>query len=162
VVTVSSFAHEPGVIDFEDLQHERDYTPYGAYAQAKLANILFMRELERRLRAASAETISVGAHPGFSNTNLQAAGPFLGSRPVVSWIVLAGVRLIGQSPAHGAEPQLYAATAPKVNGGDYFGPKYRARGPVAPSDSSAAAHDMGVAKRLWDVSEELTGVRWEL
>jgi NAD(P)-dependent dehydrogenase (short-subunit alcohol dehydrogenase family) len=158
VVTVSSFAHEPGKIDFDDLQQARSYTPYGAYSQSKLANLLFMLELDRRLRRVSADTLSVGAHPGFASTNLQAAGPFLGSKPVLSWLVLGGVRLIGQPAARGAEPQLYAATAPGVQGGEYFGPKYRGRGPVAPSTMSDRARDEAVASRLWDVSKELSGV----
>jgi NAD(P)-dependent dehydrogenase (short-subunit alcohol dehydrogenase family) len=158
VVTVSSFAHEPGKIDFDDLQVVKGYTPYGAYSQSKLANLLFMLELDRRLRAISADTLSVGAHPGFASTNLQAAGPFLGSAPLLSRLVLAGVRLVGQPAARGAEPQLYAATAPRVKGGDYFGPKYRGRGPVAPSTMSDRARDASVAHRLWEISKELTGV----
>ena len=158
VVTVSSFAHEPGKIDFDDLQRERSYTPYGAYSQSKLANLMFMLELDRRLKAASARTISVAAHPGFASTNLQAAGPFLGSQPLSSRLVLAGVRLLGQSPAQGAEPQLYAATAPGVEGGDYFGPKNRIRGHVAPSTMAPQARDEATAARLWDVSKQLTGV----
>ncbi len=158
VVTVSSFAHEPGKIDFDDLQRERSYTPYGAYSQSKLANLLFMLELDRRLRAVSASTISVGAHPGFASTNLQAAGPFLGSNPLSSRLVLAGVRLMGQSPARGAEPQLYAATAPGVKGGDYYGPKSKIRGRAAPSSMALQARDEVTAARLWDVSKELTGV----
>ncbi len=158
VVTVSSFAHEPGTIDFDDLQLERGYTPYRAYSQSKLANLLFMLELDRRLRRAGAETISVGAHPGFASTNLQAAGPFIGAKPISSWLILAGVRIFGQSAAHGAEPQLYAATAPGLEGGEYFGPKYRMRGAVVPSEMAPLARDESVAGRLWDVSSELTGV----
>ena len=160
VVTVSSFAHEPGTIDFDDLQRKRAYTPYGAYSQSKLANLLFMLELDRRLRLASAGTLSVGAHPGFANTNLQASGPFLGARPapVSAWLTLALVRLIGQSAERGAEPQLYAATAPGVRGGDYFGPELRIRGRVVPSGMAPRARDEAVASRLWDVSAELSGV----
>jgi len=158
VVTVSSFAHEPGRIDFDDLQLESGYTPYRAYSQSKLANLLFMLELDRRLRCAGAETISVGAHPGFASTNLQAAGPFLHAKPISSWLVLAGVRILGQSAARGAEPQLYAATAPGVEGGAYFGPKNRIRGAVAPSTMAPLARDEAVAARLWDVSSQLTGV----
>lgn len=158
VVTVSSFAHETGRIDFDDLQQERDYTPYGAYSQSKLANVLFMLELDRRLRHAGVDTVSVGAHPGFASTNLQAAGPFLGTKPVLSWLVLGAVRLIGQSAEQGAEPQLYAAAAPGVEGGDYFGPKHRIRGHAAPATMAAQGRDAVVASRLWDVSKRLTGV----
>jgi NAD(P)-dependent dehydrogenase (short-subunit alcohol dehydrogenase family) len=158
IVTVSSFAHEAGKIDFDDLQCERGYTPYGAYTQSKLANLLFMLELDRRLRRASAGPISVGAHPGFASTNLQASGPFLGAKPASSWMVLGGVRLLGQSAKGGAEPQLYAATAPGVEGGDYFGPKSRTRGRTARSPMSVRARDEATASRLWDLSKQLTGV----
>lgn len=161
VVTVSSFAHEPGKIAFDDLQCERGYTPYGAYSQSKLANLLFMLELDRRLRDTGAAALSVGAHPGFASTNLQAAGPFLGGGKLSSRLVLAGVRLIGQSAKHGAEPQLYAATAPGVKGGEYYGPKHRITGPVAPSGMAPLARDEAVASRLWDVSQELTGVDFD-
>ena len=158
VVTVSSFAHEAGRIDFDDLQRERGYTPYGAYSQSKLANLLFTLELDRRLRASTAETISVAAHPGFASTNLQAAGPFLGSKPMLSWLVLGGVRVFGKSPAHGAAPQLYAATAPGVRGGDYYGPKHRLAGATAQVGMSKRARDEAAATRLWDISKQLTGV----
>lgn len=158
VVTVSSFAHESGTMDLDDLQSERRYTPYGAYSRSKLANLMFMLELDRRLRRAGAATISVAAHPGFSSTNLQAAGPFLDASPIRSWLTLAAVRLIGQSPAHGAEPQLYAATAPGVQGGDYYGPRHTISGHPVPSDMLPAARDEGVAARLWEMSKELTGV----
>ncbi len=157
VVTVSSFAHVGGRIDFDDLQHERGYAPYGAYSASKLANLLFMLELDRRLSHAQASTLSVAAHPGFASTNLQAAGPFLGAKPLLSWFVLGGVRLAGKSPERGAEPQLYAATAPGVKGGDFFGPK-RLGGGVAPSSMASSARDEAVASRLWDASKRLTGV----
>jgi NAD(P)-dependent dehydrogenase (short-subunit alcohol dehydrogenase family) len=158
IVTVSSIAHESGHIDFDDLQRERHYSPYGAYSASKLANLLFTLELDRRLRRAGAGPISVGAHPGFASTNLQASGPFLGRSPVSSWLTLAAVRIVGQSAAAGAEPQLYAATAPGVGGGDYFGPTYRIRGHPASSSMATQARDEQVASRLWDVSKQLTGI----
>lgn len=158
VVTVSSFAHESGEIHFDDLQYERTYSPYGAYSQSKLANLLFMLKLDDSLRLASARTISVGAHPGFASTNLQAAGPFIGSKSLTSWLVLGAVRVFGQSPARGAGPQLYAATAPGVEGGNYFGPSKGMHGYPAPAKMSNKAHDEDDACRLWDVSAELTGV----
>jgi len=158
VVTVSSFAHETGKVDFGNLQHEHNYTPYGAYGESKVANILFALELDRRLRRAGADVISVGAHPGFASTNLQAAGPFLDAKPLSAWLTLAAVRVIGQSAEEGAEPQLYAATAPGVRGGDYYGPRYRIRGHPVISDMSPLARDESVAARLWEVSQQLTGV----
>ena len=161
VVTVSSFAHEPGKIAFDDLQCERGYMPYGAYSQSKLANLLFMLEFDRRLRDTRATMLSVAAHPGFASTNLQAAGPFLGGGKLSSRLVLAGVRLIGQSAERGAEPQLYAGTAPGVKSGEYYGPKHRIAGRVAPSSMAAQARDEAVAARLWEVSQELTGVDFD-
>lgn len=158
VVTVSSFAHESGRMEFDDLQREHDYTPYGAYSQSKLANILFMLELDKRLHPGPADTMSVGAHPGFSSTNLQATGPFLGAHPLTSYLVLAGVRVFGQSPAHGAAPQLYAATAHDVLSGEYFGPSFRAWGRAVRSSMAPQARNKAAAARLWDVSKELTGV----
>jgi NAD(P)-dependent dehydrogenase (short-subunit alcohol dehydrogenase family) len=158
VVTVSSFVHERGRMAFDDLQSEHHYTPYGAYGQSKLANLLFELELDRRLRAVGAATISVGAHPGYSSTNLVANGPFGGARSLSAWIATAGTRLIAQPAARGAEPQLYAATAPGVQGGDYYGPKGKYRGHVAPSKMSERARSLPDAKRLWSVSQELTGV----
>jgi NAD(P)-dependent dehydrogenase (short-subunit alcohol dehydrogenase family) len=158
VVTVSSIAHESGRIDFDDLQGERHYSPYGAYSASKLANLLFMLELDRRLGLAGIGPVSVGAHPGFSSTRLQATGPFLGAEPLSSWLTLAGVRLIGQSAREGAEPQLYAATAPGVEGGDYYGPNHGYRGHPAPSSMASQARDRDAASRLWHVSKRLTGV----
>jgi len=160
VVTVSSISHETGEMHFDDLQLQRGYTPYGAYSQSKLANVLFMSEFDRRLRAAGADTLSVGAHPGFASTCLQATGPFMGSRPLRSWLTLAAVRVVGQSAQRGAEPQLFAATAPEVTGGAYFGPKHRISGHPAVSTMSSRARDGASAARLWDVSEALTGVEY--
>jgi NAD(P)-dependent dehydrogenase (short-subunit alcohol dehydrogenase family) len=158
VVTVSSFAHESGHIDFSDLQRERSYSPYGAYSASKVANLLFMLELARRLRAAGTDAISVGAHPGFASTNLQAKGPFLGASPISSWLTLAAVRLIGQSAAEGAEPQLFAATAPEVANGDYVGPRFRMRGHPVHSSMAQQARDETAAALLWEASKTLTGV----
>ena len=158
IVTVSSFAHERGRIDFDDLQWERNYAPYGAYGASKLANVLFMLELDRHLRRAGVQAISVGAHPGFTSTRLQAVGPFIGTPRLTSWLVLAGVRTIGQLAAEGAEPQLYAAAAPDVRGGEYFGPKWQFRGHPTLSTMAPQARDERVAARLWDVSKRLTCV----
>jgi NAD(P)-dependent dehydrogenase (short-subunit alcohol dehydrogenase family) len=161
IVTVSSFASDSGSIDFGDLQLEHGYAPYRAYSASKLANLLFMLELDRRLKWAGCTIVSVGAHPGFSSTMLQATGPFLGRPHVASWLVLAGVRLMGQSAAHGAEGQLYAATAPGVEGGQYFGPKNRIRGAVGATAMTGRARDEAVAARLWEVSQALTGVDFD-
>lgn len=161
IVTVSSFASESGSIDFGDLQLEHHYTPYRAYSASKLANLLFMVEFDRRLRREGCSAMSVGAHPGFASTALQATGPFIGKPRLWSWFVLAGVRVAGQSPRHGAEAQLYAATADGVDGGQYFGPKNRVRGAVGRNGVIARARDEEVGARLWDASQTLTGVDFD-
>ena len=162
VVTVSSIEHYPGKIRFEDLHSERlGYGPRKAYQQTKAANVLFGLELDRRLSAKGSDLISVLAHPGYSDTNLQTTGP---TGPAKWAMQFVGNRLIAQSAEKGALPQLYAATAPDVHGADFFGPDgYRAlRGHPTRVPPSRYAADPDVAKRLWQVSEESTGVRYEL
>lgn len=152
VVTVSSLAHRMGQIDFEDLHWTRRYKRMPAYSQSKLANLLFSRELGRRLAAAGADTVSVAAHPGYTATNLQnTVTTFKLFNPVVA-----------QSAARGALPTLLAAVSPGVQSGDYFGPggPLELRGRPKPAKVSARARDEAVAERLWAVSEELTGVRF--
>jgi NAD(P)-dependent dehydrogenase (short-subunit alcohol dehydrogenase family) len=158
VVTVSSTAYQSGEMNFDDLQHERDYTPYGAYSDSKLANLLFMLKLDEAFELAAVDTLSVGAHPGLVRTNLHRAGPFLESTAFSSRLVAGAVRVVGQSAARGAEPQLYAATAPGVEGGNYFGPRSGMRGPAALSRIWFKGRDADHAARLWDVSKHLTGV----
>ena len=165
VVTVSSNQHKRAKgIDFDDLQGERNYRPWGAYAQSKLANAMFVLELDRRLRAAGLDTVSAGAHPGFAHTNLQVSGPRSGGTSLVARGMGAATRLFAQPARDGALPTLYAATAADVRGGDYFGPdgpgEMRGHHPTL-VQFSAAAHDQAAAARLWAVSEELTGVTFE-
>jgi len=156
VVTVSSIEHKAGEIDFDDLQSERGYSPRGAYQRSKLANVLFALELERRSLAAGLPVKSVLAHPGYSATNLQSSGP--------TGIAKAAMRvtnlLVAQSPNVGALPTLYAATAPGVEGGDFIGPDgFREfRGSPTHVEPIARGRDEQAARRLWEVSEELTGV----
>jgi NAD(P)-dependent dehydrogenase (short-subunit alcohol dehydrogenase family) len=160
VVTLSSGAHRIGKIDFDNLQRERHYNRWTAYGQSKLANLLFMYELERRLRAAGSTVSSLAAHPGYAATNLQrAAAPAL-DRMVMS----VGNALFAQSAEMGALPTLYAATFPGLPGGTYVGPGGLAeqRGHPVVVGSAGAARDTEAAARLWEVSEELTGVRYEL
>jgi len=165
VVTVTSNMHKRASgIDFDDLQAERAYRPWHAYEQSKLANAMFVLELDRRLRAAGLDVISVGAHPGFASTNLQVSGPRSGGTSLVAQVMGFGTRLLGQPASYGALPQLYAATAEGVHGGEYFGPdgpaEMRGHHPKL-VQFSAAAHDEAAAARLWAVSEELTGVTFE-
>ena len=122
VVTVSSLAHEQGQIRFDDLQGEEGYDPWTAYSQSKLANLLFAFELDRQARTRRLDLVSVAVHPGVSATNLQIAGPRLGHHGLRTRCRLFLVRRMGQSAARGALPSLYAATAPEVVGGGFYGP----------------------------------------
>ncbi|MBX0322780.1 SDR family oxidoreductase [Halomicroarcula sp. F13] len=163
VVTQSSGAHEMGELDFADLQSERDYGKWSAYGQSKLANLLFAYELERRLDESGADVRSVACHPGYADTDLQFRGP----REMGSSLRMAGMKvanaLFGQSAAQGALPMLYAATAEAVIGGEYVGPDglLDMRGHPEFQQSNAASRDEADAERLWDVSEELTGVTYD-
>ena len=162
VVTVSSGAHRMGRIDFDDLQSERRYWRWGAYAQSKLANLLFAFELQRRAEAAGFALRSVAAHPGYAATNLQFAGPRLEESGLRrrAWGLLN--RALAQSDEMGALPILYAATVPDLPGGSYVGPDrfFEQHGYPTLVDSTKASKDPEAARRLWEVSEELTGVRF--
>jgi NAD(P)-dependent dehydrogenase (short-subunit alcohol dehydrogenase family) len=159
VVTVSSGAHRMGRIDFDDLQSTRRYKRWRAYGQSKLANLLFAFELDRRLRAAGSSIRSVAAHPGYAATNLQSSAP-----PTLDRVVMAVTnRVLAQSAEMGALPLLYAATYPGLESGTFVGPDGIAeqRGYPQPVTASRSARDEDVARRLWTVSEELTGVSFE-
>jgi len=162
IVTVSSGFHRLGTIRFDDPQWERGYRKWPAYGQSKVANLLFTYELQRKLTAAKADTISVAAHPGYAATNLQAAGPRMEGSSFAERLSEIGNRLLAQSAAMGAMPQLYAAVAPDVRGGDYFGPSGIGEMWGAPRKVTSNGHsnDPAVARRLWALSEELTGVRY--
>jgi NAD(P)-dependent dehydrogenase (short-subunit alcohol dehydrogenase family) len=160
VVTVSSLEHRPGRLNFDDLQSTRSYEPRRAYQQSKFANAVFGIELDRRLRAAGEPIISVLAHPGWAATNLQTTGP----TGVMKALLTVGNRVFAQSPDDGALPQLYAATAPGVQGGEFYGPNGIAEARGAPKRVRAVrrAYDEDLGRRLWDVSERLTGVTFPL
>jgi hypothetical protein len=162
VVTVSSTLHRPGRIHWDDLHLDRSYGKWRAYAQSKLANLLFAFELDRRLRKAGAQCSSVAAHPGYAATNLQFAGPQMAGARLFERASALGNRLFAQSAAMGALPTLYAATEPAVASGDYIGPGGPAemKGHPRPVGASARARNASDAARLWSVSEELTGVRF--
>ena len=158
VVAISSNGHKMGRIDFDDLMGRTKYSAWGAYFQSKLANLLFTRELQRRLAAADATTIAVAAHPGGSRTNLghESSGGVLGAlsiglRPIIE-------RLVAQSAPMGALPTLRAAVGDDVNGGDYFGPSGfgQMKGHAVPVGQTKRAQSADDARRLWDVSVELT------
>ena len=157
VVVVSSGAHRAGRIAFDDLQSERSYSRWGAYGQSKLANLLFARELQRRAGATS--LLVAAAHPGWAATHLQQGqGSF-----VLEAFMRVGNAVLAQSDAQGALPSLYAATMPDVLPGDYWGPALaELRGSPKRVGRSAAAQDDAAARRLWEVSESLTGVTYAL
>jgi NAD(P)-dependent dehydrogenase (short-subunit alcohol dehydrogenase family) len=160
VVTLSSEAHRMGRINFDDLQGERRYQHWRAYGQSKLANLLFAFELQRRASAAGTNLESMAAHPGYAATNLQSAAPGVA---VERWVMALLNRTVGQSAAMGALPTLYAATVADLPGGTFAGPgAWRGfRGYPRTVTANKRAYDTDVARRLWTVSEELTGVRYE-
>jgi NAD(P)-dependent dehydrogenase (short-subunit alcohol dehydrogenase family) len=163
VVTVSSSAHRMGAIDLQDLNYDhRKYSPWPAYGQSKLANLLFAAELDRRAQRAGWRLRSTAAHPGFASTNLQFAGPTIAHNPIGKLITKLTNALVAQSAQSGARPQLYAATMPDVHGGDYYGPDglFESRGAPKRVGRTKAAQDETTAARLWDLSEELTGVTY--
>jgi NAD(P)-dependent dehydrogenase (short-subunit alcohol dehydrogenase family) len=159
IVTVSSIGHRIRAdIHFDDLQWERRYNRVAAYGQAKLSNLLFTYELQRRL-AAHGTTIAVAAHPGMSDTEL------MRNMPAALKVAFERVApLVAQNPARGALPQLRAATDPGVLGGQYYGPDGFAETQGHPKvvGSSAKSHDADRQRRLWAVSEELTGVTYSI
>ena len=158
VVNVSSLAHKMGKIGFEDLQSERRYQAWRAYGQSKLANLLFTFELQRRLEAAGADTIAVAAHPGISDTNLAGSSGGVAGRLMTLTQPLA--KVFSQNAHAGALPTVRAATDPAVRGGEYYGPDgfMEQRGAPERVEPNSSAKDAAVAKRLWEVSVELTGV----
>ncbi|WP_314614496.1 oxidoreductase [Streptomyces stackebrandtii] len=159
VVTVSSINHRQGSLRFDDLNGERGYAPMAFYNQSKLANAVFGRELHLRLTGAGSPVRSVLAHPGYTATNLQTRDTSGLTRLVFGRI---GNPLLAQSPERGALPQLYAATDPTVEGGEFIGPDGPAelRGAPTRVRLSDAAADAETGRRLWEVSEDLTGVRF--
>lgn len=162
IVTVSSGFHRLGRIRLDDPHWQQGYRKWPAYGQSKLANLLFTYELHRRLEAARAPAIAVAAHPGYAATNLQAAGPRMQGSSLLERVTDLGNALFAQSAAMGALPQIYAATAPDVRGGEYYGPSGVGElwGHPKRVESNARSRDQEVAKRLWALSEQATGVRY--
>ncbi|WP_121251626.1 oxidoreductase [Nocardioides ferulae] len=160
VVVVASQAHRSGVLDLDDLNwSRRGYRPYAAYAASKLANLLFLAELQRRLHAAGSRLRATGAHPGNTNTQITANT----GNGMLTRVGSFGQRLVGMPPERGVLPLLYAATM-DVPGNSYFGP-HRLRelhGWPTGVGRSRAASDPDLAKALWVRSEALTGVGFPL
>jgi NAD(P)-dependent dehydrogenase (short-subunit alcohol dehydrogenase family) len=160
VVNVSSLAHRGGKIEFDNLQAEREYKSWPAYQQSKLANLLFTFELERRSDAYGWGLMSNAAHPGYARTDLIPNGPGTGGVKGIGMKLLGS--FLSHSAAAGALPTLFAATASEAVTGGYYGPNgfYELKGPVSPAKVFPQAKDEGVARKLWEVSEHLTGVKW--
>jgi NAD(P)-dependent dehydrogenase (short-subunit alcohol dehydrogenase family) len=159
VVTLSSGAHRLGTMHFDNLQGERRYNNWLWYGQSKLSNLLFCFELQKRATAAGWDLLSLAAHPGYARTNLQFAGPHWYEQ----WIMRLTNPVLGQSDAMGALPQLYAATAPDVPGGSFIGPDgfLEQRGHPHIVTAAGRAYDEVAWARLWEISEELTGVVYD-
>ncbi len=160
VVTVSSIMHKYARrVPTLDPREPRRYRKWQAYSESKLANLLFAFELDRRAAAAGAPITSVAAHPGVASTHLQRSGPELAGRTFGSLIVRLGTMLFAQSADAGAWPLLYAATTPGLAGGSYVGPEVlELRGSPRIVTASRAAYDLGAGRRLWNLSEQATGV----
>jgi NAD(P)-dependent dehydrogenase (short-subunit alcohol dehydrogenase family) len=163
VVTVTSTAHKFARIDFDDLQSRRNYRRYRAYGQSKLANLLFAFELHRRLTAAGSSAISLAAHPGLAETTLQERTVRSTGSRFEGAVYSAMHYVASQSAEMGALPQLYAATGREAEGGTLYGPEWlQTRGFPVQVRASRGASSREDARRLWDISEELTGVSYPL
>jgi NAD(P)-dependent dehydrogenase (short-subunit alcohol dehydrogenase family) len=160
IVVLSSPAHRRATVDFDDLQPSQSSTGYRAmraYAQSKLANLLFAYELHRRLAAAGAPTAALAAHPGGARSELNRTMPVLFRG--ASWGI---ARPITHPAARGALSILRAATDPNAVGGQYYGPdgRFEFKGDPTVLQSTPLSHDPEIQRRLWESSEELTGVRY--
>lgn len=158
VVVTASLAHTRGKIDWDDLDAHKSYKRTQRYADSKLMNLLFAFELDRRLRAARSPVSAIACHPGVAATEL------MRHTPGIARVITPALSLILNTAEQGAWPALQAATAYGVQGGEYYGPQRLrgAAGPSAPALSSAAARDPIAARRLWDISVQLTGVDYGL
>jgi NAD(P)-dependent dehydrogenase (short-subunit alcohol dehydrogenase family) len=158
VVTVSSMAHRPGRINFDDLHFKtRRYSPWLAYSQSKLANLLFTSELQRRLEAAGSPLRALAAHPGYSHTNLQGAS----GRKLGDALMSAATRVVATNADFGARQTLYAASQ-DLPGNTFVGPRFGYLGRTQPVGRSRRARDAATATALWELSEQLTGTKFPL
>ncbi len=165
LVTVASTAHRWGRMHWDDLMGERGYEPWSWYGQSKLANLLFHYELARRLEAKghAPTRLAVAAHPGYAATQLPLKGPEMEGSKLKEWVMKAGSALIAQGPDMGALPTLRALLDPDAKNGEYYGPRglLELFGYPVKVGSNRASRDEADQARLWEVSEKLTGVRFE-
>jgi len=162
VVSLGSLAARPAAINFDDLQGERAYAPYRAYQQTKLETMIFAFELQRRSDANGWGLLSNAAHPGWAMTNIFANGPGAKANKLMRWVAKTVSPVFGQPSAAGALPVLYAATSPDAEPAGYYGPTgfIELKGPPGVAKVPTQANDRDVAARLWEVSEQLTGVTY--
>ena len=163
IITIASIAHKRGHLNFNDLQSTKSYSPMGAYQQSKLANLMLALEMDRRFRAAGINILSVAAHPGVAHTKLFQSGDRpaleLAARKLISHLIGAFLN----TDAEGALPTIYAAASPEATGGGYYGPQgvQEMRGSeVGPAKIAPQAKDSAAAARLWNICEQLTGIRY--
>ena len=162
IVTISSLVHKMGEINFTDLNWNSSYKKWAAYGQSKLANLMFAIELNRRLKDKGHPTISLAAHPGYADTNLQTKGAVIEGSGFKKAIYSFANVLLAQPAAMGALPGLYAATAPDAKGGKYYGPEKLGGlwGYPREEKINETKVDPEVARKLWDVSEKMTGIKF--
>jgi NAD(P)-dependent dehydrogenase (short-subunit alcohol dehydrogenase family) len=155
IVSTASIAHRKGKINFDDINAKKSYSKWARYAQSKIANIYFCYELQRRLSAMGDDTISVVAHPGVADTELPRYIP----KPFM--LMMPFLKLFFNSAEQGAWPTLCAATMEGVKGGEYYGPSTcgEIAGPAIKVRSNWRSHDEAIAKKLWDLSIEMTGIK---
>jgi len=160
VVNVASLAHRRVTLNLDDLQSERSYVPRGAYAQSKLAMLMFSLELHRRAQRHNWNLHSIAAHPGWARTDIISSGMGGGAPGFKARLIDQVFALVAQPARDGALPSLYAAMAPEAKDGAYYGPTLRGetRGPPGLSRIFPQAEDRPAAARLWEMSEKLTGV----
>jgi NAD(P)-dependent dehydrogenase (short-subunit alcohol dehydrogenase family) len=163
IVTIASIAHKRGSLNFEDLQYKQNYSPMRTYQQSKLANLMLALEMDRRLRAAHSNILSVAAHPGVANTNLFQTGQYSAienkARKVLSYLIGAFLN----TDAEGALPTLYAATFPEVQSGEYYGPQgfqEMCGDEIGLAKIAPQALDAAAGARLWNICEDLTGIKF--
>lgn len=163
IISQTSIAHENGEINFEDINHEKQYDRMQAYSDSKLANLLFAKELDRKLKENDLDIKAVASHPGVSHTNLFNAEESQ-HNIVVTKLMGLGLKIFGQSAKKGCLPMLYAATSSDIKGGEFIGPDgFKAiRGSPEKQTPSEKAQDEELAEKLWKKSEEMTGIKYSL
>lgn len=162
IIAVSSIAHRWGLerIKFEDLNFDEGYSSTVSYGQSKLANMLFIHELQHRLKAAGSAVDAYVVHPGYADTNLQRTGP----GGIEKWLMVVFGRFLSHPPSHGAKSLVLAAADPEAKPVTFYGPVKRGGlgGPVGETPIAPWGRDMDAAAKLWQVSEELTGAKWDI